>query len=400
MCATSCRATSSFDAFGSGCAPFVVEERDLVFVRADRILREIRRKQRQLLALALRFRVFGEFLAFGGEADAERRFRQTGDGGEDVRRRFELEREVAGGLLHLLLAHLRRPIVRDCRNAYEYVSFVDVPLDRRKHLFRRYDVDTLDSGRRRESARPRHDRDLGAGFARRPGDRESHFPGALVRQTSDHVDRFERRSGRHEHAHAGERLGREQGHDRFGDLGRFEHPAHADLAARLVAAPGAEDRHAVVSQLPNVALVRGVLPHLPVHRGCDGKRAFACQTERREQVVAEAVRDFREEVRGCRRDDDEGLVARERDVRHAVAHARIPHAGVDGLPRESLHGGGRDEPARRLRHHDVHFYLTFGETADELRTLVGGDSTGHAKQDLFSCSISHVATRGCRACAV
>ena len=51
----------------------VVEQRDLVVVRADRVLREIGDEQRQLLARRLASAYSAQVLALGGEADAERR---------------------------------------------------------------------------------------------------------------------------------------------------------------------------------------------------------------------------------------------------------------------------------------------------------------------------------------
>src|SRR4051794_36037304 len=50
----------------------VVEQRDLVVVGAERVLRAIGDHQRHVLALALGFRVIRDVVAFSGETHAER----------------------------------------------------------------------------------------------------------------------------------------------------------------------------------------------------------------------------------------------------------------------------------------------------------------------------------------
>ncbi len=119
-------------------------------------------------------------------------------------------------------------------------------------------------------------------------------------------------------------LGREEVLHGFQQLLGLEHAAHADLAARLVAGRGAEDRDAIAAQQGDVALRRGVVPHLAVHRGGDEERAVAREARRREQVVGEAVGELGEEVGARGRDHDRIRPARELDVRHAVGEARDP----------------------------------------------------------------------------
>src|SRR5689334_6334005 len=50
----------------------VVVQRDRIFVGAERVLRKVRRQERDVLPCALFLRVPGEVLALGSEADAER----------------------------------------------------------------------------------------------------------------------------------------------------------------------------------------------------------------------------------------------------------------------------------------------------------------------------------------
>ena len=74
---------------GSGCAPRVVEQRDLVVVAAQRVLRAIGDQQRQLLALAL---FLGQALSTSWLSAAKPTqkgaFGARGDGREDVDRRL------------------------------------------------------------------------------------------------------------------------------------------------------------------------------------------------------------------------------------------------------------------------------------------------------------------------
>src|SRR6185503_1456480 len=65
-------------------APLVVEKGQFVVVGADRMLREIGGKERQLLAPAFLLRIFGELLAFGGEPDTEGRLGKSRYVREDV----------------------------------------------------------------------------------------------------------------------------------------------------------------------------------------------------------------------------------------------------------------------------------------------------------------------------
>src|SRR3970282_1304106 len=72
----------------------LVEQRDVVVVGAERVLRHVRRQQRHRLLRALGARVLGQLLALGGEADAERRALLTRHPGKDVRILGELEAQA------------------------------------------------------------------------------------------------------------------------------------------------------------------------------------------------------------------------------------------------------------------------------------------------------------------
>ena len=85
--------------------PVVVEYHQAVFVAAEAVLDQVADNDGDLLVAALLFRVVGEVFAFGGKADAQWRFGQRGDFGEDVRIEYELDRgRCVAVLFDLLLA--------------------------------------------------------------------------------------------------------------------------------------------------------------------------------------------------------------------------------------------------------------------------------------------------------
>jgi hypothetical protein len=81
------------------------------------------------------------------------------------------------------------------------------------------------------------------------------------------------------------------------------------FAAGLVARRGPGEDHAVLEQHGEVSLRRRVVPHLHVHRRRQHQPAAPCEHQRREQVIGKAVRHLGEEVRACRRDQDQVAVA-------------------------------------------------------------------------------------------
>ena len=65
---------------------------------------------------------------------------------------------------------------------------------------------------------------------------------------------------------------------------------------------GPNKMHAILFQLFDVPLRRGILPHRRVHRGGDQDRCVRCEICRREKVVSDAVGELRDDVRGRRHD--------------------------------------------------------------------------------------------------
>ncbi len=257
------------------------------------------------------------------------------------------------------------------------------------HLARGEHVHALRPRGGGERGSARYQRHLGAGLYRRLRDGVAHFPGTLIRDPAHGVDRLIGRSRRDQDFFFGKSLGAERHRDFGEDLLGLEHPAHATFAVGVVAFRRAEYADAVGAQALHVALRRRVLPHLHVHRRRDHEGAAARKAKRREQVVAESVRDLGEEIGRCGRDHDDVPVARELDVAHAVGHARVPHVRVHRLAGERLQRRRRDEATRRLGHDDAHVGAGLDEKARQLGRLVGGDSAGDPEQNPLSGNVRH-----------
>src|SRR5687767_5549800 len=99
----------------------IVVENDRVIVRAERFGRKVRRHERYALPRALLHREFGNPLAFGGEADAERRLRQRRHPRQDIGVFLELEGHSAITFLHLVRRAVLYAVVSHRSNRDEYV---------------------------------------------------------------------------------------------------------------------------------------------------------------------------------------------------------------------------------------------------------------------------------------
>ena len=85
----------------------------------------------------------------------------------------------------------------------------------------------------------------------------------------------------------------------------------------------------VFAQLPYVALGGRVFPHFAVHGRRNQQRTGAFgHTERREQVVSQAVREFCKEVSAGRRDQNGIGATRQLNVCHVVGHTVVPGVGM------------------------------------------------------------------------
>jgi hypothetical protein len=136
--------------------------------------------------------------------------------------------------------------------------------------------------------------------------------------------------------------------------------------------------------LRHIALRCRVLPHLPVHGRGDHQGAIACQAQGGEQIVALTLRQPGDHVGRCRRDHDEVRIARQVDVRHVVAHARIPQVGPHRVPTQRLEGHRRHEVRTAFGQHHMNTRPFLDQQTGQFRCLVGSHAARHPEDDLFS----------------
>ena len=170
-------------------------------------------QQRHALARAFGLGVGREVVAFGGESHAEQRprpgARRLGHSGEDVGVFGESElRHVARPVfLDLVFASAVGPPVGHGGRGDEYVGELGLRLRGVQHVLRRFHVDACHPARRGQAHRPCDQRDVGAGFARRPCNGETHLAAGQVGDAAHRIDRFESGAGRDQHLFPASRLG-------------------------------------------------------------------------------------------------------------------------------------------------------------------------------------------------
>ena len=109
-----------------------------------------------------------------------------------------------------------------------------------------------------------------------------------------------------------------------GELGRFPHPTHADLAAGLIAGVGAEDPDTAADQGGDVGAGGLIVPHDAVHGRRQHHGRLRGEAERCQEVIGEARRQASHEIRTGRGDEHDLGPARQLDVAHRGFRRRIP----------------------------------------------------------------------------
>ncbi|MDT4841794.1 hypothetical protein FQZ97_756670 [compost metagenome] len=133
-------------------------------------------------------------------------------------------------------------------------------------------------------------------------------------------------------------------------------------------------------------------PHLAVHGRGDQQRHAVGRTrqaQQAQQLVGAALHQPRDEIGAAGRQHDRVGLAAQVDVRHVVRLAGVPLRGVDGAPRERLHGDRRHELLGRLGHHDLDGGARLHEQAAQLGRFVAGDAPCESEDDVFAGEILH-----------
>ena len=122
-----------------------------------------------------------------------------------------------------------------------------------------------------------------------------------------------------------------------------------------------------------------MLPHVHVHRGGEHDRAGEGQVEGGEEVVGQAVGEFRDQVGSGGRDHQDFVLLGHRDVLDGVLDGE--EIGEDFAAGEGGEGQGLDELLRRAGHHHLHGVVLLHEQAGEFRGLVGRDAATYAEEN-------------------
>ena len=257
------------------------------------------------------------------------------------------------------------------------------------HLLGGFDRDHLAAVGRGESDRTAHENDSGSSRAGLSCESVSHASTRAVGDEPYGVDRFLCGAGGDEDG-LGSKIVRsrpsfESALGGFDDLLQVRQPARPDHAACEIAGIRFDDGDAASGKLRHIALCRRVPPHVGVHGGRDDDGAGIGQMHGGEEVVGDAVGELRQDIGGCRSDQQQLASLSHVDVfDRAVFYFRV---GLAEQVRDHLAAGERgererpDEALRRGGHDDLHLVAAVGEQADQLGGLVGGDAAGHAQHD-------------------
>ena len=165
------------------------------------------------------------------------------------------------------------------------------------------------------------------------------------------------------------------------DLFRLQHPARADIAARLVSLSGAKQHDSPIEQRQHVRPGRARAPHLLVHRRHEHHGRGGRQAQGGQQVVGDSVGEPCEHIGGGRRDKHQVRPARELDVAHPRLGLLIKETVVNRIGGHRLEGERGHELARRRGHHDPHLELAFAQASNEVGSFVGRDAAGDTEHD-------------------
>ena len=131
-----------------------------------------------------------------------------------------------------------------------------------------------------------------------------------------------------------------------------------------------------------------MLPHFGMHRRCEKDRASGSEQGVGQQVVGEPVRGLGEQVCSRRRDDDEIGDASDQDVRDLVCVG--PDIGRNSVMRQRRPGCLADELQGSLRRHHRYLMAGLDKPAEQVGSLVSGDTTSNTQDDPLGCRLVRV----------
>eukprot|EP01132_Coremiostelium_polycephalum_P020831 gene20832-biopygen11637 len=211
----------------------------------------------------------------------------------------------------------------------------------------------------------------------------------MVGDVAHRVDVFLGRAGGDQHVLAGQGQVLEAVGGAVGQVGGFEHAAHAHVAAGLAAGGRAENLEAAALQELGVGLGGRVAPHGLVHGRGDRDGGVGGQYQGGQQVVGNALGQAGDQVGGGRGDQHQVGPLGQLDVAHGGFGRRVQQVEVNRVAGQGLHGQRGDEFTAATGHDHAHFGALVEKPANQLCALVGGNAAADAENDAFPIQTLH-----------
>ena len=220
-------------------------------------------------------------------------------------------------------------------------------LTRRHHLTRCLYLDQIDTARRGERHRTRHQCHPCAGICKRASNRIALLTRRMIREIAHRVQRFTCRPRGQQDMPALQRF--RAGQPRKTRLDAvcnhldLRQAARPELAAGHGAGVGLHHIDAVRTQGGNIARRCGVFPHAHIHGWHHKDRLVRCHKRGGGQIICMSARCLGEQVSGRRTDHDKVRRARQLDMAHLGLVGQIKEIGEHLLARQRRDRQRRDE---------------------------------------------------------
>ena len=241
------------------------------------VLGQVAHQKIDAFSLAFGLCVIGQVFSFGGEADAPWPVSKCRHLGKDVGIRFELKnrRAAIGLFFYFVVAGIAYTPVGHSGHANENVGLRGKCHDCLVHLPGAFYVDAFNPIRAGQRRGAGNQNNPGAGLVRRTSKCIAHFSRRAIGNHANRVDALAGGAGCKQYDFAGQRFGLKK-RDKFGQqfIG-FKHAPAAGFTTSLLAGCRAQNKNAVITQLPHIALCGRIKPHFTVHGRRYQQRAIA-----------------------------------------------------------------------------------------------------------------------------
>ncbi len=168
--------------------------------------------------------------------------------------------------------------------------------------------------------------------------------GGSVAKETDWIERFKRGAGCDEGFKAAERrVLQKKIADDSDDIGHFRQTARTDFAAGGATDARFDNAIAALAQNFEVLLHGGIRQHHRVHRRREHHRLVGRQQHGRGKVVRQTACRARDDIRRCRRDQNQIAFTRKADMPHFGFIGERENIGMDFILRKRGHRQGRNK---------------------------------------------------------